>query len=182
MAPRPRAKGAANGAFAIGNRMQAETLPRIKQRQEETGEPYTGRSYVRIGPTSTAILLGNEDISTWTDDELRNGKRHGTPGKTPSVIPMALHDELVRRTLVEAKSHLTDALIPALEAIRSIIDNPMAKDSDKIKAAEMIIDRIMGKAVERIEVNDGTTAAWKDVILEGSISIEDAQIIDVKEA
>ena len=49
---------------------------------------------------------------------------------------------------------LRAALLPlgekSVAALNRILDNPEAKDSDKIRAAEIVLDRLLGKAAQPI--------------------------------
>ena len=50
--------------------------------------------------------------------------------------------------------NLKDALLPlgdkAVAALTKILDDPDAKDSDKLRAAEIVLERLLGKAAQPI--------------------------------
>ena len=115
-----------------------------------------GRAVVRLGKTNSAILAGDEDLREWDEEELRRGQRkseggsfHGTP---PKVVPLAVHQELVRRQMTRATELFRDNLYAAVEVLCEIATNPDAPASDRIKASSMIVERVMGKAPERVEL------------------------------
>lgn len=64
------------------------------------------------------------------------GEYRGGPGRTP-LAPS-----------------LKDALLPlgdkSVKALESILDDPEAKQSDKLRAAEIVLDRLLGKATQPI--------------------------------
>lgn len=72
-------------------------------------------SHIRVGESTVAILNGEEDVSLWSDEELTRGQRkdkNGTwVGRPPTVVPKALHDELVRRKMSKAFELLRDNVV-----------------------------------------------------------------------
>jgi len=81
---------------------------------------------------------------------VNSGNRAGTekpttfkPGKSgnPSGRPKQPKEF---KDLVKANT------VPALEAVISIMNNKNAKESDRLKAAEIVIDRAYGKATQLI--------------------------------
>ena len=53
----------------------------------------------------------------------------------------------------EFKALVKSNTVPALEAVIRIMNDDTAKDSDRIKAAELIIDRAYGKSVQPIDAD-----------------------------
>src|SRR5678816_4765825 len=88
---------------------QRAVSPSALRRKRERGE-YRGdeRALVRVGTAGTAVLAGEDDLSEWTDEELKRGRRAVQVGankgkflgKEPIVVPKKLHDELVRLSLI----------------------------------------------------------------------------------
>jgi len=151
----------------------------VLKRRAEAGEDIRGkRGYIRMGQVNTAILTGQEDLSVWTEEELIRGQKRGKNGKwqgrKPKVVPTEVHDELVRRTLNEAKEMMRTALMPAVTLLGTIITDPDASDKDKLQAASMVIDRMMGKTPERITVSEGVPE-WFAALTDGIVSLDDEQ-------
>jgi hypothetical protein len=111
---------------------------------------------IRVGTLNAAILAGEVDLSEWDDEELLRGQRRNRngnfQGRPPKVVPKQLHDELVRRTLEYANEELRSNLQSAVQMLTSIATDPRAEDRDKIKAIEMVMNRVMGKAPDRVEL------------------------------
>lgn len=182
----------------IGGNAQAKSI-RAKKRasgvdairkKAAAGEPHAERAYVRVGKSNTAILAGTEDLSEWTEEELIRGQRKDKngrfQGRPPKIVPKPIHDELVRRTLHEGKELLRTALVPALETLSTVLDDPEAKDQDKIKAAGMILDRMLGKPTEHVHVSgDGEQPAFIGAIVNALVPVEqvddEGDIIDAEE-
>lgn len=160
------------------------------RRRHEAGEDVSGqRGYIRLGQASTAVLVGADDLSDWDEEELRrgrrrtrNGKQTGFIGPDPVVVPKAIHDELTRRTLKEAQTILRDSLLPGLEYLRGMVDDPEIDASTKLKAVAMIMDRVLGKTPEKVELT-AEVPPWMEALTDGIVSLddEDLDVIDVEE-
>src|SRR6266702_4160586 len=98
-----------------------------------------------------AILRGDEDLSEWTDRELEYGTRklpNGYWPPKPRTIASAVHDELVKRKLRQAVELVRVSTPRAIKLLVQILDDDEATNRDRIKAAEVILDRALGKAPE----------------------------------
>lgn len=111
-------------------------------------------SRVRLGQRNLAILRGEEELADWDEEELIRGQRRdkngGWVGRPPKVVPRALHDELVRRKLSEGYQLLATNLVKAVEALGQIVGDPEADANARVKAATVIIERVMGKTPQPI--------------------------------
>lgn len=141
----------------------------------EAGEDTTGdRALIRMGAGPTAILIGTENVSDWTDEELRRGQRMDKSGnfrgRPMKVIPKVCYDELVRRTMNEATQKFTTNLVAAVEALVSIATSDVAEDKDRLRAIQMITDRAMGKAPDKLELTGH--AKWEVALQAGIVSVD----------
>jgi hypothetical protein len=149
----------------------AAPSPLALRRRREAGEDITGiTASTRMGKTNTNILTGADDLSEWSDEELRMGQRKDHRGKwggaKPKVIPRALYNELMRRQLGEAQQKLNDALGDAVDMLVSIVNGADVDARDRLKAIGMIMDRSMGKEAVKVEITE--KKRW-EVALERSI-------------
>lgn len=175
-----QAKG--SEAASIRAKRRASGIERI-QAKAANGQAHAERGYVQMGRMNTAILAGHEDLSTWSDEELRRGQKKDKngrwQGRRPSVVPKALHDELVRRTLSKAEELMRDNLHTAVEALVDVVTGEDVEDKDRLRAIAMIMDRVMGKEPQRVEV--GGDAPWMAAIAAAIVgTVEDEDIIDVE--
>jgi hypothetical protein len=112
--------------------------------------------HIRVGKTNLAILNGDMDLSTWSEEELIRGQRRAHTGRftgrPPKVVPMAVHNELVRRRLSKAADLLNESVVDAVLLLRQVVTDEEANYGDRIKAAQLIVERVMGKTPERIEL------------------------------
>src|SRR5688500_3570828 len=64
------------------------------------------REVIHVGKSNTAILRGEADLSSWSEEELIRGQKRSASGRwqgrPPKVVPKALHDELVKRKMSKA--------------------------------------------------------------------------------
>jgi len=133
------------------------------------------RAFVRAGIQTTAILTGKEDLSLWEDEELRRGQKRDKNGKwqgaAPKIIPRAVHDELVRRTLSAAEKLLRESLDDAIKMLVEIAKDPAADDKARVRAIDMIMNRVMGKEPNKIELSG--QSKWEVALLAGIVSVSD---------
>lgn len=130
------------------------------------------RALVRVGKQNTRILIGAEDLTEWDLEELRAGRRRSAngsfDGKAPVIVPKAIHDELVKRTLSEAQRLLTESLDDAVQALTSIVKDNNVDAKDRLKASQMILDRVMGKNPETVKVTG--EAKWEQALTAGIVA------------
>lgn len=168
----------------IAAKRRASRVENIKRRAE-AGEPHAQRAFVRLGRGTTDILVGKEDLRTWSDEELRRGQKKDKngrfQGRAPNIVPKAVHDELVRRTLDEAGQMLRTNLVAAVEVLVDVMNGADVEPKDKLKAVQMIMDRVMGKAPEKIDVTIGEKKPWEDAVSVVIVGEEEdlADVIDV---
>jgi hypothetical protein len=138
------------------------------------------RALIRVGRANTRLLTGQEDLSAWDDEELlrgmkrdRNGKFTGRP---PDVVPTVVHREITRRQMSRAAELLRDNVVAAVEVLVELIQGADTEDKDKLKAIEIIMDRVMGKAPVHVDI-DVTQSQFDEAVAEVLVDRDD--IIDV---
>lgn len=178
---KPAARDAATAAKV--KKAAAKTKARRKgksvkalQERHRAGEDLTGvRAQVQVGLTNSAILSGAEDLTTWSEEELVRGQKKAKngrwTGRPPTVVPKAIHDELVKRTLKEAGEKLRSNLVEAITSLTEIAKDPDAPETARIQAASIIMDRVMGKAVDRVEIT--AEMPWMEALTEGIVATEE---------
>lgn len=149
------------------------------------------RRNISLGDTNAKILNGEMDLSTWDDEELTRGyrrnKRGTWTGSPPKVVPMAIHNELVKRKMSQAFDLLRDNIVEATSVLVEVAKDPDVDPAVRLKAAGMILDRTLGKAAERIDVRtdmQGRNEPWRDAIIGAlvpSTAVSDALDVEVVE-
>jgi hypothetical protein len=85
-------------------------------------------------------------------------------------VPKALHDEAIKRTFEDAQRIMREGLVPAVTYLASIIEDDTVEAKDRLKAVQMILDRTLGKPLERVEVT-GEASPWQDAIVAAVVPI-----------
>lgn len=184
-APRIGGNGArTTHASAIGQKRRASRPENIKKRLAAGEDPdeVPQRGFVRLSVTATRILTDQEDLSDWDTEEIRRGRRRdkngGWVGRSPVVVPMALHQEAIKRTFEEAQELFREGLVPAVKYLTSIVEDGDVEDKDKLKAVSMILDRVLGKPIEKVEIKSGPEP-WEEAVVAAVVPL---QAIDTQEA
>lgn len=155
------------------------------KKKAEAGEDITdSRALIRMGKANTKILTGQEDLTLWDDEELLRGQRKDKngrfQGRPPKVVPLALHREITRRQMEKAAILMRDNVAEAVQCLIDIIKGQDAEDKDRIKAAGMIIDRVMGTAPVKVEV-EAVKSKFEEFGDSVVVWADDDSIIDVRE-
>lgn len=129
---------------------------------------------VRTGKRWTQIIQAvadgdytwDEFVSSLHPRELARGQlfdsRGGFSGRPPSLVPRAFHDACIKELMKRGKVLYQENYIQAIQAMTAIAQNTAAKDADRIKAAQFVIERLEGKAVERVEI--ASAAPWQEFV------------------
>lgn len=137
------------------------------------------RALVRCGRGTTDVLVGKDDLSDWDEEELRRGRRRdvngGWRGKDPVIVPKAVHDELVKRTLAKANKLLTENLEAAVTVLAEVLNDKKVDPKDRLKAVEMIMNRAMGREPQKIEFKG--ESKWEAAIAHSIVSMP-AELVD----
>lgn len=137
-------------------------------------------NHVRVGQSTAAILAGDEDVSQWDDEELIRGQRRNKNGRwggrPPKVVPTAVHKELTRRRMSEAYRLLQSNLVEATNVLIDLATDPDVESSVRLKAATTIMERVMGKTPERVELSAVERKPWEDAVQGGIVRIPRAAI------
>ncbi len=108
-----------------------------------------GRAKVRLSKTNTALFLGNVDLTTWDDEEIWRGQKKASNGKwvgrPPAVVPHAVHEERIRRTMTKAHELLRESTYAAVALLRQVVDDEDANYGYRLAAAQQILDRTLPK-------------------------------------
>jgi len=130
---------------------------------------------INVGKTNLAIHRGEEDLTMWDEEELRRGYKRDKNGKwtgrPPKIVPRAIHDELARRMYDEATQILKNDLVAAVQLFGDLVRNPDVDPAVRLKAAQVIVERVMGKAQQNVKLDVGVQAKWEQAIAHSIVSI-----------
>lgn len=149
-----------------------------------------GGGFVRVTERTAELIAGEIDPAEWDDEELLRGysraKDGSFRGRPPSVVPMEVYQEFVRRQLHRAEQGFVDSVADAVRALRNIALDPEVEPPTRLKAIEMILDRVWGKPTQRHELGGALTLEpWRqvveDVTIDRDLDVLDAEIVDEEE-
>lgn len=130
---------------------------------------------IRVGQRTAAVLAGDDDLATWDDEELIRGQRRNKNGRwggrPPKVVPAAVHHEITRRKMSEAYRLLQTNLVAATEVLVSLATDPEVESSVRLKASITIMERVLGKTPERVELSAVERKPWEDAVKGGIVRI-----------
>lgn len=146
------------------------TVPEPGQRHEDARK----QKSVRMGKRWSQIVQSVQDGEyTWEQfaaalhpRELARGQlfdsRGGFSGRPPKLVPRAFHDACVRELMKRGKQMYQENYLEAIKAMTVIASDESQKASDRLKAAQFVIERLEGKVPERVEVSQAPM--WQDMI------------------
>jgi len=145
-----------------------------------------GSGTILVGRQTLAVLEGEEDLSSWTDEELIAGRKHngknGNGRALPAIVPIRVHQELVSRVTQQARHTFAAELKYAVEKHMKIIKHIDEEDPTpvQLKAIAMLYERILGKPVEHVALyNGGEVPGWKKAVTAGIVgTMEDGEVIE----
>lgn len=122
----------------------------------ETGKVLTSkRGLVSVPPRVQALLDGEIAVEDLDDEELARGYPRASDGSfrcPPNVVPRVLHDRMVRELFSRAGAKLKQDLVKSVETMTEIAGNKELDPAVRIKAAQWVIERVMGKTPD-VQVN-----------------------------
>lgn len=161
------------------------TVKKLKAKKKAAGGKNVRprRAKVSVSEGTADVLLGQDDPRTWDDEEILHGRRRdrngGFRGLDPTVIPRAVHDEMIRRSMRNADRSLRKMQTAALEQLAAIVDGEDVDDKDRINAIKIILERTAGKVPDKIEVS-AQTEPWEKLIVDAIVDVEDGSDGDGK--
>lgn len=135
------------------------------------------KRYITHSALIDRIKSGDEDLSTWTTDELLDGfpaSRH--KGRPPSLVPIEVFRELVRRVMDEARFRFVAELQYAMDVHFDIIKDEEAPYAVRLEAIKVVYDRVLGKQPDTlIDKSGGEPAPWQKMMADAIVNkVEDA--------
>ena len=120
---------------------------RAEAKYDSEGRP-TKRGLVTIPARVQALLDGTLSVEELDDEELARGYPRASDGTfrgKPSVVPTSVHQRIQRELFRRAGEQLKTNLIGAVEAMTKIATDPEVSAGDRMKAAQWVVERVMGK-------------------------------------
>lgn len=126
-------------------------------------DPETGKLVRRVWSN---FANGTIPWSELDDEELARLQcrdRNGTfTGGVPRVVPRDLAQMHARELLARNDKLMKDVVLKATAVFTDVIDSPTASDADKMRAAQYLHDRILGKTPDKVEIK-AELKPWESV-------------------
>lgn len=126
----------------------------------------TEAGYVRVNPKMAAILRGDIDVADLDDEELARGELRGKDGKFhrgPRMVPRDMYTKMMNELFKRANEQMKTNLVDAVKVLTAIATDPDADPKDALKAAQWIIERVMGKTPDNVIVKQD--APWQSLLV-----------------
>lgn len=105
--------------------------------------------------------LDNEELA-----RLQCRDKNGTfIGGKPAVIPRDVVQMHARELLARNDKLMKEVILKSTQVFIDIIDDDMASDADRMKAAQYLQDRVMGKTPDKVELK-AELKPWEGVVAE----------------
>ena len=152
------------------NKNAINEFTKFCRRRAENRQPYCGAHGGKlhpldkrdVKPVDPATLtrweqleIGYISVDDLDDEELRRGQCRRADGDFPQrtkQIPRQIYDKMVNRLFERAQEMFRQNLFTAVETLGTIVEGDAYEPADRIKAANIIIDRVLGKSVEKVDL------------------------------
>lgn len=113
--------------------------------------------YLRLKGRYAQLLNGTLSVEDLDDDELAQGRLKASDGtfrgRPPRVVPADLVQAMRREWLSRAEARLRDALMEkGIGTLVSLAENEDIDPAVRLRAADKIIERTMGKVPDRVHI------------------------------
>ena len=113
--------------------------------------------YLRMQGRYALFLNGKITVEDLDDEELSRGQLRALDGtfrgRPPRVVPSELVQAMRREWLKRAEARLREALLDkGIGTLTSLADDPSIDAAVRLRAAEKIIERTMGKVPDRVQL------------------------------
>ena len=118
------------------------------EKKHHSDGTFTARGLVSVPPRIQQLLDGTLDISELDDEELARGYPRAADGSfrnPPIVIPRSIHNRMMRELFQRSGDHLKANLRNAVEVMTNIANNEQNDPNVRLKAAQWVVERVMGK-------------------------------------
>lgn len=127
------------------------------------------RTLAVLSPMWQRIARGEVNLEQYTDEEILSGEITMADGRLlpkPKVFPETFIREQERRGLAVARKKVREGALKSFDVVLDILEDDTAEDKDRLRAAEMLQNRFLGKADQRVHVQVDLDTDPRDLLLE----------------
>jgi hypothetical protein len=148
-----------------GWKPDAEHLERLRKGREKVAQRAKDNPRPKSVPTRWQLhLRGELPVESWDDEEIARGytkDKDGNFNGRPPNIPARTFAQTQRELRKRAQGKFDQHALNSINVIANVAYYG-EKDSDRLKAAEIITERVLGKVTQRIEVHDADP--WQTIL------------------
>lgn len=112
------------------------------------------------------FLRGELTVDDMDDDELARGqfkdKRGRFGGRPPSVVPREFFAACQRELMRRGSQKMAEHFLGAIDTIAVVMNDTETSPETRIKAANIIIERVAGKTPDKVEISGDSP--WQVII------------------
>lgn len=152
---------AQRAALDAGQKKRREQIAAAKERGQMTAKERWAM-----------LLSGQLTVKDLDDKEVEKMRVRGADGGfagTRRAVPSHLIQQFQHEQMVRFNDRLRKALPVTAKVLLEILVDPEAKHADRLRAAQMLQDRILGKAPETVRITGGTE--W-DALFANAVDID----------
>lgn len=127
----------------------------------------TEAGYVRVNPRMRKLLEGEISVTDLTTEELVSGRllnsRGNFAGTDTQMVPRKMYAQMMNELFARANDKMKDSLVEAAELMTAVVKNADAEYKDRMKAAQWLIERVMGKMPETVNVQQDKP--WQTLLM-----------------
>jgi len=135
-------------------------------------DPETGVTVRRTFDNVRKGLIPWSDLDSEELARLQLRDRNGSfSGLKPLIIPRELVQAHTRELLSRNDKLMREVILKATSVFTDIIESTTATDADKMRAAQYLHDRILGKTPDKVEIK-AELKPWESVVTEIGVLTE----------
>ncbi len=123
-----------------------------------------------------SLLDGDITIDDLTTEELQKMQchdRHGNFTGRPPLVPARIARDMKAELLKRGQSMIDSAYVDAVALLHGVVSDTRQKTADRIKAAQLIVERSAGRMPETVRVEKAAT--WDETFEDGVVIVTDGE-------
>jgi hypothetical protein len=141
----------------------AEARRKSNETRRRQGEERRALRAAGVKSNLELYRAGEYPVSAWTDDEVSRGRPAGLGGTYEGTVSLTAkqQQEIKKELLRRGQGQFDSMYVDAIKVLHSVAMHG-EQDSARVKAAELLIQRVAGKTPDKIELHSADP--WQDIL------------------
>jgi hypothetical protein len=130
-----------------------------------------------------AFLEGEITVEDMDDEEIARAQFRAADGtfrgRPPKTVPRNFAQQVSRELLKRGDSRFRRLYFEAIEVLAEIARDG-EKDGDRVRAANILLERVAGKVPEKVEYSTDERPAWQDFVLRKVSGGDEADVVPIR--